>query len=228
MSPKQIVKEYLSRGGYRTVYRVYNALNLKNRRYIPKENRLVCDGTLLHNVDIRVQGTGNEIILHDRVNLTNCNIRIYGNDNRILIGTHTSCNQTTFWMEDNGNTITIGEHCCLTGKTELAAIEGTAITIGNRCLFSNHITFRTGDSHSIVDMQGKRCNPSESIAIHDHVWIGADVVCLKGMEIADGCVVGTHSLVTKKFKEPNCIIAGSPAKLICRDKTWVGERLPLE
>ena len=183
---------------------------------------------MLHHVDIQISGTGNVITLGDRVNLTDCTIRIYGNNNKITIGAHTSCNQTTFWMEDNGNTITIGEHCGLTGKTELAAIEGTKITIGNRCLFSNHITFRTGDSHSIVDLQGKRCNPSESIFIHDHVWIGADVVCLKGVEIAEDSVVGTRSLVTKKFTEPNCVIAGSPAKLVRKDTTWSGERIPLE
>lgn len=215
-------------GGYRTVYRLYNALSPKNRKRIPKGNKLICDGALLHHVDIQISGTGNVITLGDRVNLTDCTIRIYGNNNKITIGAHTSCNQTTFWMEDNGNAIRIGENCGLTGKTELAAIEGTDITIGNRCLFSNHITFRTGDSHSIVDMQAKRCNPSESIFIHDHVWIGADVVCLKGAEIAEGCVVGTRSLVTKKFTEPNCVIAGAPAKLIRKDTTWIGERIPLE
>lgn len=227
MNPRYIINDLLS-GGYRHRYRVFNAFNPKNKWRIPKGNQVICDGALLRNVDIQVTGAGNQIVLNDRVNLTNCSIRIYGNNNKIMVGAYTTCNQTTFWIENENNLITIGEYCRLTGKTELATIEGTEITIGNRCLFSNHITFRTGDSHSIVDLQGKRCNPSESIAVHDHVWIGADVICLKGTEIAEGCVVGTRALVTKKFIEPHCIIAGTPAKIIRRETTWIGERIPLE
>ncbi len=32
--------------------------------------------------------------------------------------------------------------------------------------------------------------------------------------IADNCIVGAGSLVTKKFEEPNVVIAGHPAKVI--------------
>lgn len=196
--------------------------------HIAKGNQVVSNSARFHNVKMLVSGVGNQVILDDRVSLKNCTIRIDGNNNTIMIGAKTVCNQVSFWVEDSDNLIELGEHCRLTGLTELAVTEGTQIRIGKDCLFSNHITFRTGDSHSIVDLNGRRCNPARDIVIHDHVWIGADVVCLKGTQIAEGCVIGTRSLVTKKFTEPNCIIVGSPAKVVHREMTWVGDRIPMD
>jgi len=35
-----------------------------------------------------------------------------------------------------------------------------------------------------------------------------------GAEIADGCIVGANSFVSKNFNQKNCIIAGNPAGII--------------
>ena len=43
---------------------------------------------------------------------------------------------------------------------------------------------------------------------------------MKKVEIQDGSVVGANSVVTKKFNEPNIIIAGNPAKIIRRNILW--------
>lgn len=228
MNLKQGIKRYIKAGGYYSYCRLLNILNLRNRMHIAKGNQVVSNGARFHNVKMLVSGVGNQVILDDRVSLKNCTIRIDGNHNTIRIGAKSVCNQVSFWVEDSDNLIELGEHCRLTGLTELAVTEGTQIRIGKNCLFSNHITFRTGDSHSIIDLQGRRRNPSESITIHDHVWIGAQVICLKGTEVAEGSVIGTGALLTKKFLDPNCIIAGSPAKVVRREMTWVGDRIPMD
>lgn len=216
------------RGGHYLYCRLLNTLNLRNRMHIAKGNRVVSNGARFHNVKMLVSGVGNQLILGDRVSLKDCTIKIDGNNNTIRIGAKTVCNQVSFRIEDSDNLIELGECCRLTGQTELAATEGTQIRIGKDCLFSNHITFRTGDSHSIVDLNGRRCNPAKDIVIHDHVWFGAQVICLKGTEVAEGSVIGTGALLTKKFSDPNCIIAGSPAKVIHREMTWVGDRIPMD
>ena len=51
------------------------------------------------------------------------------------------------------------------------------------------------------------------VVIGSDVWIGDDVRILGGNKIADGCVIGTGSIVTKDTV-PYGIYAGVPAKLI--------------
>ena len=51
------------------------------------------------------------------------------------------------------------------------------------------------------------------IVIGNDVWIGAQATILKGVEIADGAVVGAGSVVTKSVP-PNAIVVGNPAKVV--------------
>lgn len=123
------------------------------------------------------------------------------------------------WVSDGGNT-EIGHNTYITGKTHIACIEGKKVTIGERCLFSNDITFRTGDSHSILDMSGERVNLAADLTIGDHVWIGQQVVVLKGADVGTDSIVGTRALVTGKAFKGNTVIGGSPAKVIRSGVTW--------
>jgi acetyltransferase-like isoleucine patch superfamily enzyme len=56
-------------------------------------------------------------------------------------------------------------------------------------------------------------HPSGQIRIGSDVWIGRNVKILSGVDIGDGCVVGSETLVTKDCL-PFGIYAGIPAKLI--------------
>ncbi len=52
------------------------------------------------------------------------------------------------------------------------------------------------------------------ILIGNNVWIGANAVILPGVSIADGCIIGAGSVVTKSFGKTNSIITGNPAVVI--------------
>lgn len=61
------------------------------------------------------------------------------------------------------------------------------------------VKITTSDSHPIIEREtGRRLNTPKSVKVGSHVWFGSDVSVLKGSRIADGCVVGTNSLVTSK------------------------------
>ena len=89
-----------------------------------------------------------------------------------------------------------------------------------RCLFSDSITFRTGDSHSVLDIDGRRINLAKDIHIGDHVWIGQHVTVLKGSVVRGDSIIGTGSILTGKEYQSNTIIAGSPARILKHHVTW--------
>ena len=55
--------------------------------------------------------------------------------------------------------------------------------------------------------------PSRPIRIGKNCFIGCNAIILKGTVLGDGCVVGAGAVVSGTF-EPNCVIAGNPAKII--------------
>lgn len=182
--------------------------------------------SLLKGCKIINRGANNRIVIGDYSRLINCTITISGSNNTIYIDNRCVCNHASFWIEDDGNSIRLGEHTALCGEIQLAAIEGTEIEIGKDCLFSSKIDIRTGDSHSLIQQGTRnRLNYSASIKIGDHVWIGTGVTVLKGTAIANNCMVGAASLLCKQYSNPNCVIAGVPAKEVKGNIDWMAERI---
>lgn len=167
---------------------------------------------------IRIEIEAGAVLLFSR-------IYIRGNNNVVHIGTGVHARNAEFWIEDDGNSIVVENNTTFIGKIHLACIEGTSISIGKNCLFSSEIVFRTGDSHSILNAEGKRINPSEAIKIGDHVWVGHRVTVLKGVSVPNNTVIGTGSIITKSFSEGHVIIAGVPGKIIRRQTNWNVERI---
>lgn len=204
--------------------RFLNYLNPKNRLPLGK-TEFSLGFSRLSGVRIIDHGSQNRVMIEDFCKLKNCTIIISGNHNTIKIGKHCGFNNVGLFTEDDGNTIEIGEYTNIISDVDMSAIEGTRIIIGKNCLFSNDLHFRTGDSHSIVDMSGQRINPSEDIIIGDHVWIGTKVTCLKGVQIADNCVVAATTTLCKKYTTPNCLIGGVPGKVLKENISWDAARL---
>jgi acetyltransferase-like isoleucine patch superfamily enzyme len=46
---------------------------------------------------------------------------------------------------------------------------------------------------------------------------------LPEVELGDHTIVGAGSVVTKRFKEGNCVIAGNPAKIIRKIESYSGK-----
>lgn len=59
-----------------------------------------------------------------------------------------------------------------------------------------------------------KSSKGKDIIIGENCWIGMNSVVLPGVELGNRTIVGAGSVVTKSFKDGNCVIAGNPAKKI--------------
>lgn len=225
MNKKELVMKYRSAVGL--ACRIHNLRNVFRIRKSGSNNRIVAPCALLKQVDVRISGSNNTVIIGDFAQLKGACITIHGSGNTVTIGPWCYLGGTDLFMEDDGGSITIGSCTKFLGRTHLAVIEGTAITIGQDCLFSSDIQLRTGDSHSVLDLQGRRINPSEGITLGDHVWVGTRAFLTKGARVGDHSIVGACALVTKPFEQPHCTLAGVPAKVVRQGVDWSIRRIPV-
>lgn len=108
---------------------------------------------------------------------------------KLILGDNSYINWQAF-LDLNDN-ITIGDNCSIAMRCNLIT---SYHNIGPH-------DFRGGKSQTAPIIVGNGC------------WIGAHCTILPGVKIADGCVIGANSLVTKDT-EPDGLYVGSPAKRI--------------
>jgi acetyltransferase-like isoleucine patch superfamily enzyme len=181
-------------------------------------------GARLENSAIVVRGCDNLVYVGASY-LRDVVMTVTGSGNRITIADACTLRGAGFVCEDNGNAIAIGAMTEVAGPTEFAALEGTRVSVGSGCLFSGGIHMRTGDSHTLTDLKGRRINPSRDISVGEHVWVGRGVTILKGGALADSSVAGAEAVITKAFETPHVVVAGNPARVVRTDIDWRAERI---
>lgn len=224
---REQIKEFL-KSNQNLLGNLYNLLNIFNTGNIKSNtsNDITYSHALLQKSSILSKKRNNIIHILPGSYLNKCSISVYGSNNKVIIGENCRLKDVEIHIEDDNNEIIIGRGTTIAGFTHLACIEGTRITIGEDCMFSKDITFRTGDSHSIIDEKnGLRINPSEDIIIGNHVWIGNKVIVTKGGVVGDNSIIGTGSIVTNEFDKSNIIVAGSPAKIVKEGINWLRKRI---
>lgn len=171
-----------------------------------------------------INGNNNHIIIGSNCRITNSQVHIAGNNNKVLFGDDLSCYGAEFNLRQDGNVISVGEGTSFHGRTgypvHIVADEGTGIYIGEDCMLSKDIQIRSSDSHSIVDLTGKRLNYAEDVKIGNHVWISLGVTILKGVSVPSHSVVAASAVCTKKYSEENIVIGGNPAGVIKHGIDW--------
>jgi len=108
--------------------------------------------------------------------------------------------------------ITIGDYCGFSG-TVIAASH--SITIGQRVLCGANCTIVDNDRHptSPVARANKGKANTSPVVIGDDVFLGMNVVVLKGVSIGKGTVVSANSVVSRSL--PSGVVAGGmPAKIL--------------
>ena len=193
-----------------------------------KGTKVAFSNTILVGCKLRTKGKRNQILFRGNGGFKNSAIVISGNDNVVEFAEGVSMDGGSILLEGDHNRLIVGKETKFCGKIHIAIIESTTVKIGENGLFSSDITIRTGDSHSVLDLSGKRINPSQNVMIGDHVWVGNHVIITKGVTIANDCIVGTGTVVTKGCEEEHVVLAGAPDRIVKRDVSWCGERINVD
>ena len=138
--------------------------------------------------------TGGKILVEGRATIQDgCEINVSG---ELTLGNNFRCNKGTK----------------IDAKKQV--VFGSDVLIGPQCYISD------SDGHSLMSLDGAVINEDEAIKVGRHVWLGRGVFILKGSEIGEDCVVGAASVVNRKIRLSNVIIAGVPAKVVKESVDW--------
>lgn len=108
--------------------------------------------------------------------------------------------------------IQIGHGNYVNNNTVLCALE--SIQIGNNCLIGDLVAIYDADFHDLnPGTRWQGLGQVKPVNIGNNVWIGSRAMVLKGVTIGDNSVIAAMSVVTTQIP-PNCLAAGSPAKVI--------------
>ena len=98
--------------------------------------------------------------------------------------------------------------------------DGMRLVVGDDCMFAHAITVRTGDDHSLVDLEtGRFLNPPCAITVEPHVWICPEVHILKGSTIGFGSTIALKSIVSDVIPRFS-MAGGQPARVLRSGVTW--------
>ncbi len=140
------------------------------------------------------------------------------NGGRLRVGNIVNMARGTRLIIDGG-TMTIGSHFWCNGDSYFCCT--TNITIGDENMYGWNVSFNTSDGHHIYE-NGVEKPMEGDITIGNHVWIASHCIIGKNTTIADDCVVAQHSLLSKPYDHPCCLIGGMPAKILKENYSWKG------
>lgn len=187
-------------------------------------NRIQSEGVSF-GLKYEILGDNNLIYFSKGSICTNIDIFIRGNNNRIEIGENCIYKSGAIWIEDDENLLYIEDGTTIESAAFLMTENSKKIKIGKDCLISTGVVCRTGDSHTIVDINtNQRINYAKNVILGNHVWIGSDVKILKGSVIGDNSIIGSSSVVSGVI-DASSVAVGIPAKVIKTGVNWLRERI---
>lgn len=206
---------------------VYHWRNCRNKHSYNsgKNNKVVNRGGIRVGSRIQVCGTGNRVVLEKGSMLLNSLVKIQGDNNVVILKAHSYVSGAELWVEDNQCELSIGERTFVGHHSHLACTEnGSKLIVGDDGMLSSYVQIRTGDSHSIVDMEGRRINQAQSVVVGDHCWLGEGAKVMKGVTLEGDVIVSTGAVVTKSFGK-KVLLGGIPAKVLKDNVSWDKERI---
>jgi acetyltransferase-like isoleucine patch superfamily enzyme len=124
--------------------------------------------------------------------------------------------------------IAIGDDSAMSGAVVVAA---NSVRIGRRVQVGANALVIDTDGHPLSPelrraWRGKKVDAVPGVAvpisIGDDVWIGTNVIVLKGTRLGDGCTVSAGAVISGEFP-PRSLITGNPGRVVARIPPFRGE-----
>lgn len=96
------------------------------------------------------------------------------------------------------------------GKYSCAGPNLTVITGNHMSLIGKYLTQVTDEDKKMYDTTGDQ---DKDVVLEEDVWLGANVVLLKGVRVGRGAVVAAGTVCRTKIP-PYAIVVGNPAKVV--------------
>ena len=143
---------------------------------------------------------------------------------KLLIDCNVSASGTNFFVNQY-STIEVGEKTTIqTGKFRTG--RNQKVIIGKDVMFSWDVVTLAHDGHLIYDLNQEHFinntngEQRTSIQIGNHVWVGGETVFMPNTKIGDGSICGYRSMAKGEYPN-NCILVGTPARVVRKDIAWV-------
>lgn len=226
MSIKKLIKAIITNNHcLNSIVRKAKKVRKRLKKPISGKNNRIINYGILSNVRFDVAGNNNLISIGAGAELSDLVIYIRGDNHVLKVANHCEYKSGSVWFEDHDCQVVIGQYTTIESAHLAVTEPNSKIIIGEDCMFSRDIEFRTGDSHTIIDLETKkRINPAQDIEVGNHVWIGARSIILKGARIGNNSIIGINAIVTSDVPS-HSIAAGIPAKVIKNNIDWIRERV---
>jgi len=136
---------------------------------------------------------------------------LFENKGSVSIGDNTkiwsNIERTKIFVGKGGH-LEIGENSFINGVHISASLK---VKIGDRVDIAPYVIIIDDDFHEVNDLESS--GKKSPIIIGDDVWIATRAIILKGVNIGQGAIVASGSVVTKDVA-PYTIVGGVPAKFI--------------
>lgn len=133
----------------------------------------------------------------------------YKFNGKIKIGKNTTFRKSFFLHVGKAGNILIGNNCFF--NHGFAAYAYSSIKIGNDCIFGENVKMydhnhKFNTSKKPIKDQGFNISP---IQIGNNVWVGTNVVILKGTKIGNNCVIGAGAIISGAIPDDSIVKNGS-------------------
>ncbi|WEA53651.1 acyltransferase [Weissella paramesenteroides] len=185
------------------------------------ENKIIKKDCIFTGSSILFRGKNNILYIEDGANISGVVIKFLGDNSLVYIGK----SKTSYAFQLNifhDSVFYMGSGNSFSGKKPIFQLsERKNIFIGDDNMFSYGVSVRVADPHLIYSIESfERINPSKSVYIGDHVWLGQNVTIFKGNKIGSGSILGGESLITKNIPS-NVSAGGNPVRVIKEGIFWL-------